>query len=197
MPKSKVEVPKEIYQLKVTLLDTKPLIWRRLLVPADSTLEQLHHVLQLAMSWEDYHLHEFEIGERRFGQPDPDDDVMGVEPLEDESKTRVFSVLGKVGAAALYTYDFGDGWEHEIVVEKVLPPDPGLRYPVCVDGKFHGPPEDCGGIPGFYDFLKAISDPRHRRHKEMREWIGPNFDPEAFSIEDVNRRLATLQRRRR
>jgi Plasmid pRiA4b ORF-3-like protein len=171
MPTRKGAVPQQIYQLKVTLLDTKPPVWRRLLVPADSTLARLHHVLQIAMGWQDYHLHEFEIEDRRFGPSDPDDAGMGFESPEDERKSRLSSVLGKPGAEALYTYDFGDGWEHDIVVEKVLPPETGMRYPACVDGKLHCPPEDCGGILGFHDFLDAISNRLHPRHKEMRDWI--------------------------
>src|SRR5664280_2632503 len=93
-------------------------------------------------------------------------------------------------------YDFGDSWEHGIAIEKVLTPEPGLAYPVCMGGKRHGPPEDCGGVPGYYHLLEALSDPDHERHEELREWMGDDFDPEAFSVDDVNRRLAPLQRRR-
>ena len=196
MPTRKIETPQEIYQLKVTLLDTSPPIWRRLLVPADMTLEQLHKVLQLAMGWEDCHLHDFRIGSSRFGKPDPTDRLTGLSAIGNERTTRLFNVLGKVGAKAVYTYDFGDGWQHGIAIEKVLMPEPGLAYPVCTGGKRNGPPEDCGGIPGYYDLLEALSDPRHKRHEELGEWIGNDFDPEAFSVDDVNRRLAPLQRRR-
>src|SRR6266851_469901 len=126
MPTNTVEKPQEIYQIKVTLLGTDPPIWRRLLIPADLTLEQLHDVLQAAMGWEDCHLHEFQIGQKRFGKPDPDEGFMGMPAARDERTVRMFSVLGKVGAKAVYTYDFGDGWEHSIAVEKVLPPDLGL-----------------------------------------------------------------------
>ncbi len=113
-----------------------------------------------------------------------------------ERTVRLFSVLGKVGAKAVYTYDFGDGWEHSIAIEKVLRPTPGLAYPVCTGGKCHGPPKDCGGIPGYYNLLEAIRNPDHEEREEMLEWMGGDFDPEAFSINDVNRRLAPLQRRR-
>jgi len=109
---------------------------------------------------------------------------------------RLFSVLGKVGAKAVYTYDFGDGWEHAIAVEKVLSPEAGHAYPACVEGKRHGPPEDCGGVPGFYNLLEAIGDPEHGQHEEMRDWLGDDFDPEAFSVDEVNRRLARLHRHR-
>ena len=195
MPTKKIEIPQEIYQIKVTLLGTRPPIWRRLLVPVGLTLEQLHDVLQSAMGWEDCHLHDFRIGQKRFGKPDPKDRLMGLPATGNERTVRLFTVLGKVGAKAVYTYDFGDSWEHAIVVEKVLPPEPELPYPVCVGGKLHGLPEDCGGIPGYYNLLEAIRDPAHDQHEEMLEWVGGDFDPEAFSVDDVNQRLAPLQRR--
>ena len=154
MPRKRVENPDEIYQIKVTLLGTSPPIWRRLLVPATLTLEQLHDVLQLAMGWEDCHMHDFRIGQKRFGKPGPDDRLMGPHAIGNERTVRLFSVLGKVGAKAVYTYDFGDSWEHAIVVEKVLPPAAERVYPACVEGKRHAPPEDCGGVPGFYNLLK-------------------------------------------
>jgi hypothetical protein len=158
-------------------------------------LEHLHDVLQVAMGWEDCHLHDFRVGQKRFGIPDPNDRLMGLPATGNERTVRLFTVLRKVGAKAVYTYDFGDSWEHAIVVEKVLPPEPGLAYPVCVGGKLQGPPEDCGSIPGFYNLLEALRDPAHDEHEEMLEWVGGDFDSEAFSVDDVNQRLAPLQRR--
>jgi hypothetical protein len=196
MPTKRAENPQEIYQIKVTLAGTAPPIWRRLLVPASLTLEQLHDVLQLAMGWENSHMHDFQIGQKRYGQPDPVEQFMGLPAVGNERTARLFSVLGKVGVKAVYTYDFGDTWEHEIAVEKILPPESGHEYPVCVDGKRHGPPEDCGGVPGFYNLMEAIGDPEHDEHEEMRDWLGDDFDPEAFSVDEVNRRLAPLHRRR-
>jgi hypothetical protein len=196
MPAKKVASPKDIYQIKVTLLGTSPPIWRRLLVPANLTLGQLHNVLQVAMGWEDCHLHDFRIGQKRFGKPDPDDRLMGATPVGDERTVRLFSVLGKVGAKAVYTYDFGDGWEHGIAVEKILPHEEGKAYPLCIDGKLHGPPEDCGGVPGFYSLLEAVSDPKHAEHEEMLDWLGGDFDAEAFSADEVNRWLAPFEQRR-
>jgi len=196
MPTKKAENPQEIYQIKVTLLGTTPPIWRRLLVPANLTLAQLHDVLQLAMGWENSHMHDFQIGQKRYGEPDPVEQLMGLPAVGNEKTTRLFSVLGKARAKAVYTYDFGDTWEHAIVVEKILPPESGRAYPVCVDGERHGPPEDCGGVPGFYNLLEAIGDPEHDEHEEMLDWLGDDFDPEAFSVDEVNRRLAPLHRRR-
>ena len=93
----------------------------------------------------------------------------------------------------MQTYDFGDSWEHAIVVENVLPPEPGVAYPLCLGGKFQGPPEDCGGVPGYYNFLEAIHDPAHKEHEDLLNWVGGEFDPDAFSVDEVNQKLAPLQ----
>jgi hypothetical protein len=194
MTTKKIWLPQEIYQLKVTLRYTRPPIWRRLLVPAGLTLEVLHDVLQLAMGWDDSHLHEFRIGQKRFGKPDPEDQLMGLPAVSNEHTAHLFRVLGKAGAKATYTYDFGDCWEHAIAVEKVLPPVSGVDYPFCVGGKLQGPPEDCGGIPGYYHLLEAIHDPAHEEHEDLLDWVGGHYDPEDFSVDHVNRRLEPLQR---
>ena len=194
MATKKIWIPQEIYQLKLTLRYTKPPIWRRLLVPAGLTLEVMHDVLQLAMGWTDSHLHEFRVGQKRYGIPDPEDQFMGLPPVGNERRVHLFMVLGKAGAKANYTYDFGDGWEHAIVVEKVMQPAAGIAYPICIDGKRQCPPEDCGGIPGFYDLLAAISDPAHKEHEDMLDWLGGDYDPEAFSVEEINAKLLPLQR---
>lgn len=189
-----IEKPQQIYRIKVTLLGTDPPIWRRLLVPAALTLEQLHDVLQTAMGWEDCHMHDFRIGQQRFGQPDPMERVFGGPRTANERTTRLFHVLDRAGIKAVYTYDFGDSWEHKIVVEKRMAPDPGDAYPVCLAGERLAPPEDSGGIPGFYNLLEAIRDPEHEQHEELLDWLGDGFDPEAFSVDEVNRRLAPVQK---
>ena len=150
MPVKKSAVPSEVFQLKATLLGTMPPIWRRLLVPADLTLAQLHDVLQAAMGWQDCHMHEFSAGQRRFGKPNPEDRLMGMPPVENERTVRLSSVLGRVGTKAIYTYDMGDSWEHGIVLEKCLPIDPGTAYPICTGGERACPPEDCGGTVNKY-----------------------------------------------
>lgn len=196
MPTKKSTVPPEIFQLKVTLLGTMPPIWRQLLVPANLTLAQLHDVLQTAMGWQECHLHEFCAGYRRFGQPDPEDRFMGTPSVENERTVHLSDVLGRVRSKITYTYDFGDSWEHRIVLEKRLPTDPGSTYPLCIGGERACPPEDCGGIPGFYDLLDALGNPAHPQHDELLEWIGDNYDPDVFSIHDVNRMLTPSRRRR-
>ena len=184
-----------IYQIKVTLLGTSPPIWRRLLLPADLTLAGLHNVLQSAMGWEHSHLHEFLVGRQRYGEPDLTGGGFGIDSLMDERQVRLHQVLGRVGAKAIYIYDFGDGWEHGVVLEKRLPVDPNLAYPACTGGQRACPPEDCGGIPGFYELLEAIQNPKHERHKELLEWVGEEYDPEGFSTEEVNRALSGKKRR--
>ncbi len=196
MPAKNRETPSEIYQIKVTLLGTRPPIWRRLLVPADFTLEKLHDVLQAAMGWENCHMHDFRVGSQRFGKPIPGEDLEDGPVTASESTTRLLDVLRKVGAKAVYTYDFGDGWEHGIVLEKMLTPEAGRDYPACIDGKRHGPPEDCGGVWGFYNLLDAFINPEHDEHDESQDHLGEDFDPEAFSVDEVNRKLAYLQRKR-
>jgi hypothetical protein len=161
MPTKKIPAAPDIYQIKVTLFDTEPPVWRRLLVPARLTLAQFHDVLQAAMGWEDCHLHEYCIGKERFGTPNPEDLFMGMTPVINERTVPLSTVLGRLGAKAMYTYDFGDSWEHRIVLEKRLPADPNLTYPLCTGGQRACPPEDCGGIPGFYNLVEAISDPNH------------------------------------
>jgi hypothetical protein len=180
MPTATIEKSREIYQIKVALLGTDPPIWRRLLIPGVLTLETLHDILQLAMGWEDCHMHDFRIGQQRFGQPDPMEKVFGGSRTASERTARLFSVLGRVGAKAVYTHDFGDSWEHQIVVEKRLALEPGRAYPACLAGERHTPPEDCGGIPGFYNLLEAIRDPKHEQHEELLDRLGDEFDPERF-----------------
>jgi hypothetical protein len=192
MPIKNSAISAEIYQLKITLLGTSPPIWRRLLVPADLTLAQLHDVLQVAMGWQECHMHEFSAGGQHFGRPDPEDRFMGVPPVENEHRVRLSSVLRRIGAKAIYTYDFGDSWQHSIVLEKRLPAAPSIAYPICTDGHLACPPEDCGGIGGFYDLVHALRDPTHEQHEELQDWVGGDYDPEAFSIEAVNRILTRL-----
>ena len=194
MPTKRINPAQEIYGIKVTLLGTKPPIWRRLLVPASMPLAKLHDVLQTAMGWHDCHMHEFRAGERHFGRPDPEDISMGMQ-VENERNIRLSSVLRRLGAKLIYTYDFGDNWKHAIVLEKLLPLLPDMTSPICIDGSLACPPDDCGGIPGFYELLDALADPNHKQHQEMRDWIGGDFDPQAFSVEDVNRKLAPKRRR--
>jgi Plasmid pRiA4b ORF-3-like protein len=179
-----------IYQIKVTLLWSSPPVWRRLLVPSDITLSDLHYLVQRAMGWDNFHLHEFRCHGRRYGPTDPEHG--GLDRI-DERKVRLNQLLVRAGAKINYTYDFGDNWEQAVVLEKSLPLDPSRAYPECTGGARAGPPEDCGGIGGFYDLLEAIRHPQHPRHEEILEWLGEDYDPEKFSVEAINQ---VLSRRR-
>jgi hypothetical protein len=195
MATKRFDTAQDIYQLKVTLLGTNPPIWRCLLVPADLTLAQLHNVLQTAMGWNNEHMHEFRAGQRRFGRPEPVDPFMRTPRVESERTALLAAVLQRRGAKMIYTYDLGDNWEHGIVLEKQLPAEPHTTYPICTDGQLACPPEDCGGIPGYYEMLDALADPSHPRHDELRDWIGDEFNPQAFSVDKVNRLLSPARRR--
>ena len=177
----------DVAQIKVSLQDVEPAIWRRLEVPAETKLARLHVALQAAMGWQDYHLHAFHIGEIEYGVPNPDYEPMGA-PLKDDRRATLRDLVG-VGASFVYEYDFGDGWEHEILVEAVLAPRPRTRYPRVIDGARACPPEDVGGTPGYKGFLEAVADPRHAEHDSMLEWAGGSFNPEAFDIDAANRQL--------
>ncbi len=135
----------QILRLKVTLRDVKVPIWRTVQVPGEVTLRQLHEILQLTMGWQNSHLHEFRVDGVSYGEPSADSDL----ELKDDRRFRLSRVAPKAGARVTYLYDFGDGWEHDIVVEKILPPEPRLRYPLCLAGRGACPPEDVGGPWGY------------------------------------------------
>lgn len=185
--------PGEVYQIKVTLRGSRPPIWRRFQVPGDVTLYRLHRVLQVVMGWTDSHLHQFIVNEIYYRMPDPDDIPSERFEVRDERRARLQALAPQVPFKFVYEYDFGDSWRHELLVEAVQEPRAGSRYPTCLAGKRACPPEDCGGIWGYADFLRAIADPRHPEHETMREWIGGSFDPEAFDLEDVNAALRRMR----
>ena len=172
-----------VFQLKVTLRGIRPPIWRRVLVPSDLTLHQLHDVLQVLMGWTDSHLHQFEAAGNFYGTPDPELEV----ERKNERKVRLNEVLHHTKDRMAYEYDFGDSWEHELVLEKIVPRVPKVRYPVVTGGKRACPPEDVGGVWGYGHFLEAVSDSQHPDHEDMVEWSGEGFDPEAFDVGAANR----------
>ncbi len=174
-----------VYQIKVTLKGSKPPIWRRIQVTSDTSLHKLHRILQVVMGWEDYHLHQFTIGGEYFGEPHPD---YGFE-MKDEAPVKLNQVVSGVKTRFTYEYDFGDSWEHTILVEKILPLEANKRYPVCLTGRRACPPEDCGGIWGYAHLLEAIQDPDHPEHEDLLEWLEDDFDPEAFDLDEINREL--------
>ncbi len=173
------------HQLKVTLEGVEPPVWRRLVVPSEFTLFELHCAIQVAMGWEDCHLHDFEIKRQRYAVPNGDD--FGG-PL-DETQARLHDVAG-LRTKIRYQYDFGDSWNHVVVVEKILA-DTEVAPPVCTDGARACPPEDSGGPWGYSEKLEALADPDS---EELRDWMGEDFDPERFEIDAVNRKLLEVFR---
>ena len=183
-----------VYQLKVTLRESNPPIWRRFQVPGNVTLHRLHLVLQSVMGWTNSHLYAFDISGVEYSVPDPEEgDFYGVH-FADSRKTRLSKVVSGEKAKIRYDYDFGDGWEHDIVVEKRLPDGPDVRYPICLAGKRACPPEDCGGVWGYARLLEIIRDPTHEEYEDMMDWLGGIIDPEEFNLDAVNRSLARFRR---
>ncbi len=183
--------PIPVYQLRITLDGIKPPIWRRIQVRGDISLFKLHKIIQAAMRWENYHLHQFIVGEDYYAISSPEDDW----PMEtkNEKRTKLFQVAPSEKARFIYEYDFGDSWYHDILVETILHPVGDQKHPVCLAGKHSRPPEDCGGIGGYYEFLEAVSDPKHPDHEDMLNWAGGDFDPERFDKEEVNRLLIKIK----
>jgi len=174
-----------VYQIKVTLMGSEPPIWRRVQVTSDTSLQKLHRILQAVMGWSNSHLHQFIIGGKYFAEPDPEYDP----EVENEKLMRLSQVFSGVNDKSIYEYDFGDNWEHEILIEKVLPVDEEIHYPVCLAGQRACPPEDCGGIQGYIRFLEAIQKNSHPEHDEMLEWVGGSFDPEDFNLNEINQKI--------
>ena len=183
-----------VYRLKIALAQVAdPPVWRRMLVPATMGLDRLHDVIQAAMGWLDYHLHVFSDGRTRYGVPDPE------LQFGDERAATVGDLLPRVGSRALYTYDFGDDWEHEIVLEQQLAAEPNVAYPVCVAGEGACPPEDCGGAWGYEHLREVLADPSSEEHQDMVAWLGldkaDDFDPHRFDVDQANRLLAAAAAR--
>jgi len=183
----------QVYQFKIALKGAKPPIWRRIQVPETYTFWDLHVAIQDAMGWRDYHLHEFEMTDPSTGSEvsigSPDEEFgRGILPEQKQKINRYFSMDNR---SAEYLYDFGDSWEHKIQLEKILPREKGVTYPVCIKGKRACPPEDCRGIWGYEDLLEILRDPDHEEHEEMLEWLSEDlwfdgaFDPEHFDTTEV------------
>ncbi len=180
-----------VLQVRITLAEVAdPAVWRRLLVPAAIRLDRLHQVIQATMGWDNYHLHVFSDGRVNYGIPDPE------LAFRDERKATLHDLIPREGGRARYTYDFGDDWEHEILVEKLLVAEPGLRYPLCVAGEGACPPEDCGGAWGYAHLRQVLADPASEEHDDLLAWLGldngTDFDPHRFDVEQANRALSLV-----
>jgi hypothetical protein len=178
-----------VVQIKIKLRGvSKPPVWRRLLVRADTRLDRLHEVIVAAFGWQGYHMHVFSSGPDEFGVPDPE---LG---FIDERRASLGELIGGVGDRLRYTYDFGDDWEHEIVVEELLDADPEVHYPILLAAKGACPPEDCGGPWGYAELKEILADPTHVRYQEMLDWLGLDdasaFDPSGLDADEIEEELA-------
>jgi Plasmid pRiA4b ORF-3-like protein len=183
-----------IARLKITLDRVMPVVMRRVEVPLGIKLSDLHLVIQVAMPWWNHHLYEFRAAGIRWGLPDPDGSFDD-DPL-DARKATLFEVLDDTSMKALaYLYDFGDGWEHKIRIERIGEPEPGVAYPRLLEVKGRCPPEDVGGPWGYQKYLEAMADSQHERHAEMVQWRGPDFDPKVVDVTGIEKELAKLGRR--
>ena len=179
---------KAVYQLKINLLEVEPPIWRCVLVSPDVTLGDLNYILQAAMGWTNSHLHQFTVCGMRFSDPRLELDEYNPH-VQDEFGVTLAEAMPEVGDTLEFEYDLGDGWEHNVLLEAIVLAEPGTKYPICAAGGRACPPEDCGGVGGYEEFLAAISDPDHEEHDDYLTWAGGAFDPEAFDVDKLNKRL--------
>jgi hypothetical protein len=179
------------YQLKITLTDSKPAIWRRFAVDSEIDLSTLHYVIQTVMGWRNSHLHQYRQKNVLYGELHDDFGLGSGSKYKtvDEGKYRLNQVLIKPKDKIMYEYDFGDSWYHDLVLEKILDRDDNLKTPICSEGAMACPPEDCGGIWGYYDMLETIKNPNNPEYEHIVDWLGEGFNPEEFHLETINRDL--------
>ncbi len=172
-----------IYQIKLSLKDVEPIVWRRFQVPGSYSLNKLHKVIQVLMDWSEYHIYEFKVDDMAYGIPDDE----CYYNLKDARRYKLNKVLIE-GRNILYTYDFGDNWESILEIEKAEMSDLELKHPLCLAGKQAAPPEDTGGPWGYTDLLKLLGTPlsEDENEKELRAWVGEDFDPGYFDLEETN-----------
>jgi hypothetical protein len=179
-----------IYKLKVELAEIEP-VWRRFPVPSSITLHRLHPILQEVMGWTNSHLYRFKVGTREYGETDPDNEFNEVHFINSK-RAKLGQAITTKGDIFIYEYDFGDSWIHELLIEDILEPTAGARYPICLEGERACPPEDCGGQYGYSRLLGIIVNPDHEEYEETIEWLGDRFRPAAFSLREVNRYLKPI-----
>lgn len=177
-----------VYQLKVTLRDSKPPIWRRIEVVDTTSLARLHHILQIVMGWTNSHLHQFVVNTQFYSDP-----TFEIDDVANEQRVTLRQLALQPKMRFGYEYDFGDGWQHGILVEDIFPPEPDVVYPRCVKGKLACPPEDCGGIWGFYQLLETIQNPQHPDYQETLDWLDNEFDATAFDLDAINAQLRSVK----
>jgi hypothetical protein len=184
----------EIATVRIELRYTEPLIWRQVEAPTSITLTVLHDIIQAAVGWCDCHLWEFRIGKQRYVPPELMDEAWGRVPMIAAHKVRLHDLLKPRKTVIDYLYDMGDAWEHRLSVTRVRAGEPGISYPRYIDGEKNGPPEDCGGITGFYELIDALADPAHPDHAILKEWSG-DYDPNAFDPLEIKDALDIIANR--
>lgn len=185
---------KTFYRLKVSLLNTKPVIYRRIIVSADTSFFDFHHILQIAMGWQNYHLFEFVINDYIIGIPQGafgEEDGLS-ETVIDADTINIGEAITDQKDIIRYVYDFGDNWEHEIIIEEIITEDDSIKAPICTDGDLSCPPENCGGPEGFVQLFAIIKDSQHPEYQNMLDWLDENYNQEGFDIEQVNEQLMAL-----
>ena len=184
----------EAIQIKINLEYTNPLIWRQILLPRDISFYKLHHSIQLAMDWTNSHLFEFKMEGYRVGEIFTDFDEMDEADIIDAKKTKLTDLINNENESLNYTYDFGDSWDHTIIFEKIVMLEDDHQMPFCIAGALKCPPEDCGGIPGFYNFLNILSDKHHEEYKETKIWAGGKFNVNEFDLLKINKQLKKIDK---
>lgn len=178
------------FLLKITLAEASPEIWRKFVVPKSISLDRLHDVIQIVMGWQDYHQYEFVFGEKHFTEFPQKGDT-----FKFSSRAILGNLVKRKGATFSYIYDWGDDWEHKLVVEETKVDPRLIREPLfCTAGERVCPPEDVGGILGYQEFCEAMSKSKHPRHKELKEWYGKPLDAESFNLTLVNQELVKYWR---
>ena len=183
----------QTYQIQISLTRFKPKIWRRLLIPSNLLLSDFHMIIQVSMGWENSHLHQFIKDRTFYTERIPGDDTWGKMNNVDYKKIKISDVLKKEKEKIIYEYDFGDGWVHDVLLEKILPGNEKMIFLICLEGKMACPPEDCGGVWGYSDMLEILKQPKHEEYDNIIEWLGEEFDPEHFDKEAVNNILKRLK----
>lgn len=177
-------MPKKIYQIHVSLTETQPMVWRRLLVDADTLLVDLHRIIQTTLGWTNSHLHQFSDGTTEYAPKE-----FQTEGSKDSRKVKLNTILNKDSLKITYEYDFGDDWLHEIILEEVIETQEPGQIPKCLDGSRNCPPEDCGDPWGYQALLTTLANPKHPDYKSLKKWLGGKFDPEYFNKEEINQNL--------
>lgn len=176
----------KILQFKITLSDSKPTIWRRFHIENTMMFYDLHLVIQQVMGWTNTHLYQFIYDENNFiGNPE----LLDSDDIANDKEITLSDIFDKPKLKMIYEYDFGDDWEHELVLEKIIDNNPSQQYPFCLEGAMNCPPEDCGGIYGFKDLMKKYKKTNHPDYPFILEWIGEDYDPNFFDVESVNENL--------